>query len=72
MDRSLNNHADTMATISHELRTPITHIVGMVSFLSESLVTSQQAEYLQHIRDSALSLLKFEKRLQNVCCTNKK
>lgn len=45
-----------LANMSHEIRTPINGIVGMVTLLSETIITSQQKKYLDAIRNSSNNL----------------
>jgi PAS domain S-box-containing protein len=47
-----------LALASHELRIPLTGILGMASFLSEENITrNDQLEYIQHIQNSSTHLL---------------
>ncbi len=68
----MDNHPNMTATISHELRIPITGILGMVNFLSKTLVIPQQEEYLQNIRNSAIRLLELEDKLHKIYSLPKK
>ncbi len=49
--------------ISHELRIPLTGILGMTHFLSKTTLTLQQQSYLQIIQDAANRLLLLENKL---------
>jgi signal transduction histidine kinase len=51
--------AKLVATISHELRTPINSVIGYVDLLSDELdgpITAQQRHHLTHIRASGMHL----------------
>jgi signal transduction histidine kinase len=52
-----------MSQISHELRTPITHILGMVHFLERTSLTPEQHQYIETIINSAKRLLNLEDKL---------
>lgn len=52
-----------MSQISHELRIPLTGILGMAHFLNGTSLTPQQQEYLQIIESSAKRLLMLEEKL---------
>lgn len=52
-----------MSQLSHELRTPVTHILGMVHFLERTTLTPEQHEYLKTIINSAKRLLTLEDKL---------
>ncbi len=49
--------SEFLATISHEIRTPINAIIGMTDFLLESPLTTAQKEYATVVHDSAGMLL---------------
>jgi len=53
------NHGKSvfLANMSHEIRTPFQGLLGMLNLLSDASLTSQQRDYLQTARDSALHLL---------------
>lgn len=55
--------ASVMSQISHELRIPLTGIMGMARFLSETSLTAQQKDYLKIIQVSAERLLSLEDKL---------
>lgn len=44
-------------SVQHELRSPLTIILGMLNFLNEESLTSKQHEYINHIAKSAEQLL---------------
>jgi signal transduction histidine kinase len=46
-----------LATMSHEVRTPVHGIVGFTTLLLETQLTSEQREYVQTIRTSAEALV---------------
>lgn len=53
------NHGKSvfLANMSHEIRTPFQGLLGMLTLLDEPDLTSQQRDYLQTARDSAMHLL---------------
>lgn len=46
-----------LANVSHELRTPFQGLLGMLNLLNDASLSSQQRDYLQTARDSAMHLL---------------
>ena len=50
--------AEFLSTVSHEIRTPINAIVGMVHLMGNTPLTAQQAEYLSVLELSTDNLLK--------------
>ena len=46
-----------LANISHEMRTPMNGIIGMIDFLNGTNLDTQQKEYINTIKDSSESLL---------------
>ena len=50
--------AEFLSTVSHEIRTPINAIVGIVHLLGNTPLTAQQAEYLSVLELSTDNLLK--------------
>jgi signal transduction histidine kinase len=53
----------TVSQISHELRIPLTGILGMLRFLKDTPLTSQQQQYLEIIQQAANNLLLLENKL---------
>jgi signal transduction histidine kinase len=49
--------SEFLATMTHEIRTPMTGVVGMTSLLLDSKLTPEQREYATHVRTSADQLL---------------
>jgi signal transduction histidine kinase len=47
-----------LANISHEIRMPLTGIIGLSGLLTESLQSSEELKYCQTIHDSSKSLLR--------------
>ncbi|HLO64363.1 MAG TPA: ATP-binding protein, partial [Azonexus sp.] len=46
-----------LATMSHEIRTPMNGVIGMVELLAHSRLSEHQADLLQTINESAVTLL---------------
>ena len=46
-----------LATVSHEMRTPLNGIIGMATLLDSTSLTSEQASYNQAMRQSGTALL---------------
>jgi len=53
------NHGKSvfLANMSHEIRTPFQGLLGMLNLLGDASLSSQQRDYLQTARDSAMHLL---------------
>lgn len=51
--------------ISHELRIPLTSIMGMVYLLNSTQLTEQQKEYLNFIQASAERLLLTQNKIEH-------
>ncbi|CAN5359510.1 hypothetical protein BH10PSE19_BH10PSE19_11180 [soil metagenome] len=66
MNKPINYQPSKQSQISHELRIPITGIIGMVHLLSETSLTDEQKEYLQHIITAANRLLILEPTLHAI------
>jgi signal transduction histidine kinase/CheY-like chemotaxis protein len=44
---------DLLATVSHEIRTPVNGLLGMVALMMDTSLTREQQDYMNSIRDSA-------------------
>lgn len=55
-----------MSQISHELRIPLTGIMGMTQFLSDTPLTAEQKDCLKTIQLSAERLLALENKLHSL------
>lgn len=66
MKKPIEYQPSKLSQISHELRIPITGIVGMAYLLNETELTEQQKEYLQHIVSAANRLLTLEPTLHAI------
>lgn len=55
--RSAQSKASFLANSSHELRTPMIGIIGMVNFLLDTNLTAEQLDYAHTIQQSAEALL---------------
>jgi signal transduction histidine kinase len=56
-ERSNRAKTEFLANISHELRTPMNGIIGMADLLALDIVSDDQRELLDHLRESADILL---------------
>ncbi|KAI9256692.1 hypothetical protein BY458DRAFT_492521 [Sporodiniella umbellata] len=55
--RSTESKTRFLSNMSHEIRTPLIGITGMLNFLLDTEMTSEQADYVHTIQQSAESLL---------------
>jgi len=58
--------------ISHELRIPLTGILGMVHCLNKTSLTIQQREFLNRLSESAQQLLGAESKIHAILKTQSK
>jgi len=57
VDSASRIKTEFLSNVSHELRTPVAGILGMADLLLDTLLTLEQQEYTQTIRNSAQALL---------------
>lgn len=62
----INYQPSKLSQISHELRIPVTGIIGMAHLLSETSLSAEQKEYIQHIVTAANRLLHLEPTLHAI------
>ena len=60
-------HAKTeiLARVSHDIRTPLSGVLGMTELLSDTSLTSKQTQYLETIKSSGHSLLDVINNIMN-------
>jgi signal transduction histidine kinase len=56
-DQASHYKSHFLATVSHEIHTPMNGIMGMAGLLLETRLSVEQADYAETVRDSARSLL---------------
>ncbi|KAA9332706.1 PAS domain S-box protein [Adhaeribacter soli] len=56
-ENSLQAKTLFLANMSHELRTPMNGIIGMIDLLHQTIITEEQAEYVDTLRKSSDALL---------------
>ncbi|MBT0662679.1 response regulator [Geobacter pelophilus] len=61
-----NNKARLIAQLSHEMRTPMNGVVGMLDLLEDTELTMKQKEYLAHARTAANSMISMIDRVLDV------
>src|SRR3954451_22692421 len=52
-ERISQARSDLLATVSHEIRTPVNGLLGMVALMMDTSLTREQQDYMNSIRDSA-------------------
>lgn len=71
MHKTARFQPSVLSQISHELRIPLTGIVGMVHFLEKTPLNRQQKTFLAGIAQSAQALLAAEAKICNLLNTQK-
>lgn len=66
MANNIKYRPSVLSQISHELRIPLTGILGMAHFLEDTPLNTEQKGYLEVILESANRLLALEGKLQTV------
>jgi len=56
LEKALQSRSDFLATISHEIRTPITGFLGMIDLLKTTQLTTEQQKYVEASEYSAMTL----------------
>jgi len=56
LERALQSRSSFLATISHEIRTPITGFLGMIDLLKTTQLTTEQQKYIDASEYSAMTL----------------
>lgn len=69
---SIAYHPSAEAQLSHELRIPLTGILGTANFLDQTQLDSQQKYYLHAIQAAAKRLLGLENKLYSALKTQRK
>ncbi len=57
--------------LSHDIRTPVAIILGMVRFLEKTSLTDQQKIYVRYLTESAQSLLGLDQKIAQIIENNK-
>jgi signal transduction histidine kinase len=66
MINSTQYRPSALSQISHELRIPLTGILGMAHFLEDTPLNAEQKGYLEAILESANRLLALEGKISTV------
>jgi len=64
--KTLDFQPEFLSQVNHELRIPLTGIMGMVHFLKRTTLTLEQEQYLQVISMSGERLLSLTKSLDSM------
>lgn len=58
IERAYKTKSDFLSNITHEIRTPINHIVGFLELLKITKLSNEQKNYVEHSINSTLSILR--------------
>ena len=61
---------DMQSQISHELRIPLSAILGLVTSLQDTHLTDEQIDYIQDIETSAFRLLDAQRKIKKIVKTS--
>jgi signal transduction histidine kinase/CheY-like chemotaxis protein len=57
IEENYNHKSFFLANMNHELRTPLNGIIGMLTLLEDTRLTSEQQDYMYMIRECSLNLM---------------
>lgn len=67
---SAQSKADFMANISHELRTPMNGVIGLLQLIDKKKLSASYAEYIQAAEDAAYHLMKLIEDILDITAIN--